>query len=85
MVDAHIDATLFARNFGGQHDQLAVRLDHAADPIGHAAGRIADMWRAFKDNDIGIWSFAFDLAGGAHAGGITADDDKGGIHFSTFP
>ena len=77
MVQAHVETTFIPSAIERERHQFTFALHDPGNPVGHTAHRIGDVGAALKDDYVGGRALALDLAGGAHAGGVTADDDIG--------
>ena len=76
VADAQIDPLRLPEDLGPAHRQLVEMPTAVGDGIQHAAGASGNIVSLFQHDDIDVRCIAFNPAGRAHAGGITADHHK---------
>ena len=76
VAGAQVDPLLVAEGGGAAHHQVVQFAGRVGDVVGDVAGAVGHVRALFEHRDFEFRVVAASATGRAHAGGVTADDDK---------
>src|SRR5690606_2776076 len=80
VAEPHVDVVVATEGLRAAGHQVADVVDQPADQVGDAAGRVARPAPPLEHDDLAVGLPAAHLHGGAHAGGVAADDQEASGH-----